>query len=69
MAFQPIGTDHLTIAAATQRLDRQAEIINKIGSLHQQMHYADRYTAWDYCGHCKTDWPCATIRIIEAVPL
>ena len=69
VTFQPIDTDHLTIATASQQIDRQAEIIAEIGKLHQRMYDDGRFDDWGYCDHCNTAWPCETMRIVEAVPL
>ena len=42
---------------------------HEITALHQHMYDGEASDAWEYCEHCKTTWPCETMRIVERVAL
>lgn len=41
----------------------------EVTKLHKHMHDGPAPDAWEYCEHCKTTWPCETMRIVERVAL
>lgn len=67
---EPVGeAPQVTMPQVVDEITRQVRIVTEVTALHEHMYDGLALDAWEYCGHCKTTWPCETMRIVERVAL